>query len=172
MRFGNLSVTQFLTGGGTVGARIRAHNWSDSPLGPIENWPQLLRITLSNMLRSKYPTYFAWGPELITFYNDAFLPLRGVRPEALGAPLPQAWTEVWKAISPIIEQAQRGVATFVQDTPIGIVQREGYPEETWWTASFSPVVDEAGKVGGVLIILQETTERIVTEKRLRFLVDL
>jgi PAS domain S-box-containing protein len=167
-----LSATQFLTGDGTLDARIRAYNWSDTPLGPLQNWPQVLLVTLSNMLRSKFPTYLVWGPELTTFYNDACLPLRGVRQEALGQPLPQAWAEVWKTVSPIIEQAYQGRATYVQNTSVAIVQRGGYPEETWWTASFSPVVDETGKVGGVLIILQETTERILTEKRLRFLVDL
>ncbi len=155
-----------------MGARIQAYDWSVSPLGPIETWPQDLRTVLRIMLRSKFPTYVVWGPELITFYNDASLPLRGLRPEALGQPMPQAWTEVWEVVSPIIAQARQDKATYVQDTPIGIVQREGYPEETWWTASFSPITGETGTVGGVLIILQETTERVLTELRLRFLVDL
>jgi hypothetical protein len=84
-----------LVAGGTMGERIRAYDWSASPLGPIESWPASLRVTLSNLLCSKFPTSLAWGPELITFYNDAYLALRGIRPEALGQPLPQAWTEVW-----------------------------------------------------------------------------
>jgi PAS domain S-box-containing protein len=124
------------------------------------------------MLRSKFPTYLVWGSELITFYNDASLPLRGKRPEALGQPMPKAWVEVWDRVSPIITRALGGEATYVQDAPIGIVRRQGYPEETWWTASFTPVITETGTVGGVLITLQETTERVLTEKRLRFLVDL
>ena len=82
-----------------MGVRIRAHDWSASPLGPSETWPPLLRITLGNMLCSKFPTCLAWGPELITFYNDAYLALRGNRPEALGRPLPQAWAEIWEAVS-------------------------------------------------------------------------
>ena len=94
-----MSASDFLTGGGTMGARIRAYDWSASPLGPSETWPQPLRITLGNMLHSKFPTYLVWGPELITFYNDAYLPLRGRRPEALGRPLPQAWAEIWDIVS-------------------------------------------------------------------------
>ena len=131
-----------------------------------------LRVTLSNMLRSKMPTYLLWGPELITFYNDACLPLRGIRPEALGQPLPQVWAEIWDVVSPLVTQARRGEATYVQDVPVEIVQRKGYPEETWWNASFSPIMAESGQVGGVLIIIHETTERVFGEQRLRFLVDL
>jgi PAS domain S-box-containing protein len=124
------------------------------------------------MLRSKFPTYLVWGPELITFYNDASLPLRGIRPEALGQPLPQAWAEIWDIVSPMVTRSLRGEATYVQDVPVDIVQRKGYPEQTWWTASFSPVMTETGTAGGVLVILQEATERVLTEQRLRLLVDL
>ncbi|WP_262298353.1 PAS domain-containing protein [Microvirga sesbaniae] len=163
---------QFLTGGGTMGARIRAYDWSTSTLGPPEAWPQDLRTILRIMLRSQFPTYLVWGPERITFYNDAALLLRGVRPEALGRSLPQAWGEVWDIVAPVLDKAFRGEATYLQDGPIDIVQRKGYPERTWWTASFSPIPDETGTVKGALIILQETTERVLTEQRLRLLVDL
>ncbi|WP_246529418.1 PAS domain S-box protein [Microvirga zambiensis] len=163
---------QFLTGGGTMGARIQAFDWSASPLGTPETWLPSLRVTLSNMLRSKMPTYLLWGEQLITFYNDACLPLRGIRPEALGQPLPQVWAEIWDVASPLVTQARHGEATYVQDVPVWIVQRKGYPEETWWNASFSPVMAETGDVGGVLIVIHETTERVLGEQRLRFLVDL
>jgi hypothetical protein len=124
------------------------------------------------MLRSELPTFLVWGPDLITFYNDACLPLRGARPEALGQPLPQAWAEVWSIVASPIQQALRGGSTYIQDVPVDIVQRRGYPEQTWWTGAFSPVLVDTGAVGGVLIVLQETTERVLTEQRLRFLVDL
>lgn len=155
-----------------MGARIQAYDWSASPLGPPEMWPQDLRTVLRVMLHSKFPTCLAWGSELTSFYNDAYLLLRGARPEALGRSLPQVWAEIWAIASPMVAQALGGEATYIQDVPVGIVQRKGYPETTWWTASFSPITDETGKVGGVLIILQETTERLLTEQRLRFLVDL
>ncbi|WP_237050604.1 PAS domain S-box protein [Microvirga ossetica] len=163
---------QFLTGGGIMGARIQAFDWSASPLGSPETWPPSLRVTLSNMLRSKMPTYLLWGQQLITFHNDACLPLRGLRAEALGQPLPRVWAEIWDVAAPLVTQARRGEAAYVQDVPVWIVQRKGYPEETWWNASFSPVMAETGDVGGVLIIIHETTERVFGEQRLRFLVDL
>ncbi|WP_195904133.1 PAS domain-containing protein [Microvirga lotononidis] len=158
--------------GSTMGGRIQAHDWSGSPLGHIETWPEALRITLGNMLHSAFATYLAWGADLTTFYNDPALKLRGNRPEALGQPLPQAWSEIWEIVSPMVARSLRGETTYVQDVPIDIVQRKDYPEETWWTGSISPVMDGADQLGGVLIILQETTERVLTEQRLRFLVDL
>lgn len=158
--------------GSSMGAKIQAYDWSSSPLGPIETWPEVLRITLGNMLHSAFATYLAWGTDLITFYNDPAVKLRGDRPEALGQPLPKAWSEIWEVVSPMVVRALRGETTYVQDVPIDIVQRRGYPEATWWTGSISPVMDAADQLGGVLIILQETTERVLTEQRLRFLVDL
>jgi PAS domain S-box-containing protein len=155
-----------------MGAQIQAYDWSGSPLGLIETWPEALRITLGTMLHSAFATYLAWGADLITFYNDPALKLRGNRPEALGQPLPQAWTEIWEIVSPMVTRALRGETTYVQDVPIDIVHRRGYPEQTWWTGSISPVMDGTDQLGGVLIILQETTERVLTEQRLRFLVDL
>ena len=74
----------FLSGGGDVGALIRARDWTTSPLGPPQTWPQSLRTALSIMLNSKFPTCIAWGPDLISFYNDAYRPLLGTKPEALG----------------------------------------------------------------------------------------
>jgi PAS domain S-box-containing protein len=162
---------RFLTGS-TMGAQIQAYDWSGSPLGLIETWPEVFRVTLGNMLHFTFATYLAWGADLITFYNDPALKLRGNRPEALGQPLPEAWSEIWEVVSPMVTRALQGETTYVQDVPIDIVQRRGYPEETWWTGSISPVMDGADQIGGVLIILQETTERVLTEQRLRFLVDL
>lgn len=155
-----------------MGARIQAYDWSGLPLGPSGHWSSDLRTALRIMLRSKFPTLVAWGPELTCFYNDAYLALRGTRPEALGQPMRQAWAEVWHVTGPVVDQALQGAALYIQDVPIDIVQRKPYPEPTWWTASFSPVMDETGTVEGVLVILQETTERVLTEQRLRFLVDL
>ena len=167
-----MSTMQFLTGGGTMGARIQAFDWSASPLGPLRPGPPHSASRSATCCDPRCPPTCCGGQQLITFYNDACLPLRGIRPEALGQPLPQVWAEIWDVASPLVTQARRGEATYVQDVPVWIVQRKGYPEETWWNASFSPVMAETGDVGGVLIIIHETTERVFGEQRLRFLVDL
>jgi hypothetical protein len=79
-----VNASDFLTGTGAMGDRLRDHDWSASPLGPLETWPQVLRLTLSLVLQSKFPAFVVWGLELISFYNDAYRPLLGSKPEALG----------------------------------------------------------------------------------------
>jgi PAS domain S-box-containing protein len=166
-----VSTSDFLTGGGVMGARIKAHDWSTSPLGPIDTWPQPLRIMLGTLLASKFPGYIAWGPELISFYNDAYLPMLGEKNDALGKPLREVWPEIWDEILPIAERALSGVASYLEDLPYTLL-RKSYPEQTWFTFSYSPIRIEDGKVGGVFCIIQETTKRVQTEQRLQFLVDL
>jgi PAS domain S-box-containing protein len=154
-----------------MGARIQRYDWSASPLGPIETWPQVLRLSLSFMLQSKFPAGIIWGPENILFYNDAYHPLLGNKPEALGRPAHEVWPEAWDIVGPIVESAFGGEASYFEDLLIAM-QRKGYPEQTWWTFSYSPIRDEVGKIHGMLAIVHETTGRVLTERRLRFLVKL
>jgi len=88
----------FLAGGGEMGERIRALDWSKTPLGPVDGWPQSLRSALSHLLPSKAQIAMFWGPDLVTLYNDAYRPvLGGKHPAALGAPIREAWPELWSA---------------------------------------------------------------------------
>jgi hypothetical protein len=85
-----------LAGGGDMGARMRAHDWSRTPLGPVEQWPQSLKTTVRIMLTSRQPMWVWWGEELINLYNDAYRPiLGGKHPWALGQPAKQVWREIW-----------------------------------------------------------------------------
>ena len=89
----------FLAGGGEMGARMRAIDWSNTPLGPVEAWPQSLRSTLSMLLPSKAQIILFWGPEFIVFYNDAYRPVFGAKhPHALGLPGREAWSEIWDSM--------------------------------------------------------------------------
>ncbi len=160
----------FPAGASLMAARMRAHDWSSAPLGTPEIWPQSLRNVLSVLLSSPLPTYLAWGPELTSFYNDAYLPLLGAKPDALGRPYNQGWPEAWDSIG-AIERAMRGDASYFEDLPLTLL-RNGYPEEAWFTVSYSPILDETDDVGGVLCIGIETTRGALTERRLRFLDDL
>jgi PAS domain S-box-containing protein len=146
-----------------MGARVRAHDWSTSPLGSIRVWPQSLRTALSVMLSSAFPSYLAWGPGLISFYNDAYVPILGTKPDALGRPFQEVWSEVWDQIAPITARAMAGEASYFEDFPFTLV-RTGSPEQTWFTFSYSPIRDESGGVGGVLCTVHETTARIVGER--------
>uniref|UniRef100_UPI000B14454D GAF domain-containing protein n=1 Tax=Aquincola tertiaricarbonis TaxID=391953 RepID=UPI000B14454D len=166
-----MTAPDFLSGGGSMGARIRAHDWSASPTGPPGAWPQLLRTALSLVLHSRFPAYLAWGRELVSFHNDAYLPMLGTKPDALGRPVQEVWPEIWDEVGPIVARALSGKASYFEDLPLTL-ERKGYPERTWWTFSYSPICTETGEVGGVLCIVHETTERVLTERRLVFLDDL
>jgi PAS domain S-box-containing protein len=157
----------FLSGGGEMGALMRAHNWSSSPLGPPDGWPQSLRAVVALMINSRYPMFVAWGPELAFLYNDGYAPIFGAKhPHMLGRPFREAWHEIWDDIGPLVERALAGEATFNEDLHL-VMERNGYPEDTWYSFSYSPVRDESGAVAGMFCACAETTQRVRTEKALR-----
>lgn len=154
----------FLEGGGAQARAIRAHDWSASPLGPIESWSAALKVATGMMLTSSFPKCLAWGPDLITLYNDAFRPILGEKAEALGRPFSQVWSEAWAEIGPIAERALRGEATFIEDYPL-TVERHGYPEQTHFTFCYSPIRDETGRIVGIMDTVIETTARVEAERQ-------
>ncbi|MCW8086139.1 PAS domain S-box protein [Sabulicella glaciei] len=147
-----------------MAALIRAHDWAGSPLGPIKAWPGSLRTALDIILPSGFPTLLAWGPRFIPIYNDALIPLAGARhPSALGQPMEEAWTEIWAASGPLCRRARAGETITLRDLVMH-VERDGQPQETWFTASLSPVRDDEGKAGGVMVVLAETASRALTNQ--------
>ena len=164
----------FLVGGGEMGERIRGMDWSKTSLGPIDGWPQSLRSALSHLLPSKAQIVLFWGPDLITFYNNAYSHVLGSKhPKALGAPVREVWPEIWeKTLKDLFEPVlANGEAFWGQDWPF-FLERHGYLEETYFDISYDPVRDESGGVGGVFCIVSETTRRVIGERRLRLLRDL
>ncbi len=164
------SPADFLTGG-AMGARVRAHDWAATPLGPLEAWPPSLRTAVGMVLGSKFPACLVWGPHLTTIHNDAFRPILGAKPEALGRPFSEVWSEAWHEIGPIAGRALAGEATFIEDFPLA-VERGGHPEEAFFTFCYSPVRDEAGRVAGFLDTVVETTGKVLAERRQAFLLRL
>ncbi|SDC83410.1 PAS/PAC sensor hybrid histidine kinase [Massilia sp. PDC64] len=148
----------FLTGGGQMAARIAAHDWRATPLGPVEDWPAALRTALGLALNSRFPTFLCWGADLISFHNDAYTPLLGDK-AALGLPFRTVWPEVWDTVGPIAMKAYAGEACFHEDMPV-LMERHGYPEQSWFTFSYSPVRDDDGTVGGILCTVVETTGKV------------
>lgn len=161
-----MSAAERFPDGGIMGECVRTHDWAATPLGPAAAWPQSLRTALSIMLSSAFPTYMAWGTGLTSFYNDAYIPIMGDKPNSLGRPFPEVWAEVWETIGPITERAMRGAASYFEDLPLTLMRR-GYPEPTWFSFSYSPIRDETGGVGGVLCTVHETTQRVQAEAALR-----
>jgi two-component sensor histidine kinase/PAS domain-containing protein len=155
----------FLAGGGVMAAKIASFDWAGTPLGPISGWPQSLKTSVSLILNSKFPTYMVWGPGLTGFYNDAYTPALGNKPEALGRPFCEVWSEIWDEVGPIADKAMAGEASYFENLPL-TMERKGHAEETWWTFSYSPIRDESGGVGGVLCTVHETTGEFLAHRAL------
>jgi PAS domain S-box-containing protein len=162
------SAQEFLTGGGEVGALMRSHDWSSSPLGAPASWPQSLRTVVSLILNSKFPMFLAWGPQLGFLYNDPYAEVLGAKhPAALGRRFHDIWSEIWDDIDPLIRRALAGEASYRENLPLKM-RRRGYDEQTWFTFSYSPVRDESGAVAGMYCTCTETTAQVLAERsRLR-----
>ena len=163
----------FLAGGGDMGARMRALDWSNTPFGPPEAWPQSLRSAVSICLGTKFPIAIYWGPELALLYNDAWSPIPGEKhPWALGRPGREVWPEIWGAIGPLYEQVQAtGEGVWQQDQLLPM-HRHGYTEECYFNFTFSPIRGEDGKSEGIFNAVVETTFRVTSERRERTLREL
>jgi hypothetical protein len=156
-----------LSGGGKMGALIRALDWSKTPLGPVDSWPQSLKTSVSICLNSRFPVLIWWGPELVKIYNDAYVELIGSKhPWALGSPGRKVWPEIWDTIAPMLAGVmERGEASWADDLLL-MLERNGYAKECYFTFSYSPIRDESGGIGGVFTPVVETTEKVIGERRL------
>ncbi len=162
-----------LAGGGEMGAYMRSLDWSRTPLGPVPQWPQSLRTSVSTCLNSRFAILIWWGPDLVMLYNDAYRDIIGAKhPAALGLPGRECWPEIWHIIGPMLEGVlKRGEATWSNDLLL-LLERNGYAEECYFTFSYSPIRDESGGVGGVFTPVADTTERVIGERRQLTLRDL
>lgn len=162
--------TSFLEGGGQMGALMRAHDWSTSPLGEPAQWPDVLKSAVATCLNSRFPMVVWWGPQLIMLYNDAWQPILGdtKHPGGLGRPGADSWPDTWPIVAEQFENALNGVASWSEDLLLAS-NRSGYMQECYFTYSHSPLINAAGRVVGVLTAVIETTRRVLTERRMRAL---
>jgi signal transduction histidine kinase/CheY-like chemotaxis protein len=161
----------WLAGGGEMGKLIRSMDWSKTPLGAIELWPQSLRTTVSLCLASNFPIALAWGPKHVQIYNDGYWPICGEKhPRSMGQDFTECWAAPWPVIREAFESALAGETSFLENQRM-FLDRNGYLEETFFTFSFSPIRDDAG-VAGLFHPVTETTSRMVSERRTRALRDL
>ncbi|MFC7688702.1 PAS domain-containing protein [Paeniroseomonas aquatica] len=144
---------------------IRTLDWSRSALGPPEGWPASLRVVAQLMLESRQPMFLAWGEKLSFLYNDSYRPILGTRhPAALGRPFREIWSEIWDDIGPLVRRALEGEATWVENMHL-VMQRHGYPEDTWYTFSYSPLRDETGRIAGMFCACTETTGQVLADRQ-------
>ena len=161
------SSADFLAGGGEMGALTRAYDWSATPLGPPENWPQSLRTAVRILLNTNHPMFIWWGPELIQFYNDAYRQTMGPErhPSALGQRGRECWAEIWDIIGPQIEQVMSGGGATWHENQLVPVTRHGRLEQVYWTYGYSPI-DEDDGIGGVLVVCRDVTSDVCRRCRL------
>jgi signal transduction histidine kinase/CheY-like chemotaxis protein len=156
--------------GGEMGERMRAKDWSQTPLGPVERWPQSLKTIVRIMLTSRQPIWIGWGPELIKLYNDPYKAIVGGKhPQALGQPASVVWREVWDELGPRLATALHKNEGTYDEALLLIMERYGYQEETYYTFSYSPVPADEGGVGGIICANTDDTQRVIGERQVKLL---
>jgi signal transduction histidine kinase len=156
---------QVLSGGGKTGDLLRGADWATSPLGPPSTWPQPLKTLLSIVMGSNQPMFVAWGEAGHLLYNDAYAEILAEKhPAAVGEPFLKVWSEIEADLTPIVQQAYRGEPVHMSDIELQM-QRKGYPEETHFAFSYTPVRDETGAVAGFFCACTETTAQVMADRR-------
>ncbi len=154
-------------GSGEVARLARTMDWESTPLGPVEHWPQSLKTAIRILLTTRSSTWLGWGSDVAFLYNDAYRrnTLGKKHPWAFGRPAREVWAEIWPEIEPRIRTVlETGTATW-DEALLLILERNGYPEETYHTLSFSPLPDDDGRAAGIFCIAIAETQRVIGERR-------
>ncbi|KAJ2904534.1 histidine kinase hhk13p [Zalerion maritima] len=148
----------------------RSIDWASTPLGPIDEWSDELRIMSNMVMASPHPVAMYWGPEFVTIYNEAYILLAGEKhPQLMGQRYRDAWAEIWDEIEPVFEEACRsGLATMKHEDRL-FIYRHRFLEETWFSWSIVPLVGPDGSIVGLLNPAFEDTKRKITERRMHTL---
>ncbi|CAM5323396.1 histidine kinase OS=Streptomyces cyaneofuscatus OX=66883 GN=G3I52_03160 PE=4 SV=1 [Streptomyces cyaneofuscatus] len=168
------AMDEVFTADRNIGRELARVDWSATPLGEPQDWPQSLRTAVSILLSSKFAMWMAWGPELTFFCNEAYRrdTLGQKYPWALGRPSAQVWSEIWDDIAPRIDTVlNSGEATWDEGLLL-FLERSGYTEESYHTFSYSPLRDDGGAVVGMLCVVSEDTKRVIGDRRMATLRDL
>lgn len=160
-------------GSSEMARQVRAFDWSETALGSIEAWPRSLTSAVALCLRSPFPMAIYWGPDLTCIYNDAEREMLGeLHSRGLGMPARELLRDWWEVVGPrLAAVTERGEPTWAEDRPL-MVDRRGKVEVSYFTYAFSPIIDDGGGVGGVLLVGHETTARVLAERRLKALRNL
>jgi PAS domain-containing protein len=150
---------------GEMAECIREFAWERTSVGPMARWPESFLCAVNLMLESQFPTVLLWGPELVVMYNDAYQPLMAEKhPGGLGRAAEDCWREAWHLIGPRFAAVMRRGERFYFENNLVPVTRQGILKDVYWTYSYSPVRDGAGRVSGVLVVCHDVTEKLATER--------
>lgn len=148
-----------------MGAWMREKDWSRTPLGTPEQWPQSLRTAVALMLRMPQPIFIGWGPDFISLYNDGYIPICGSKhPDGLGQPMSLLWQEIWETLAPINAAVMRGEPQWFEDMPFALAGR-GHTELSYFSFSYTPLLDDAGRINGIFCAAVETTEKVRLQRQ-------
>lgn len=150
--------------GGECGRIFRDFDWGASPLGCKDDWPVELKVLVSVMLGSLQPMLIVWGPQQTTLYNDGYALMCGNRhPQAFGRSFKELWFDIWDKVEPIISAAYAGQGTSMDDIEF-TMHRKGYPEETHFSFSYTPVRNHSGEVLGMFCACSEITGEVLMRR--------
>jgi signal transduction histidine kinase len=144
--------------------RIRAYDWSRTELGAIEHWSASLRSAVQLMLASPLPMVMLWGRQGFMIYNDAYAEFAGGRhPYLLGRAVELGWPEVADFNRHVLDVCLAGGTLSYRSKEL-VLLRDGKPEDVWMDLYYSPVPDDDHSPAGVLAIVVETTELVLSER--------
>ncbi|WP_229401134.1 SpoIIE family protein phosphatase [Micromonospora okii] len=159
--------------GGEMGQRLSGFDWASSPLGHPDGWSPALSHAVATMLSSRSQIAMFWGPDDRAFYNDAYLPTIGAKhPHAIGAPAAEHWVETWDVVGPLLEAVRRTGEPYRGENHPFVLDRHGFLEDVYFDVSYDPIRQADGGINGVFCIVNETTGRVLAERRLRALAEL
>ncbi|WP_138758502.1 ATP-binding protein [Modestobacter altitudinis] len=169
---GSGAATDLFAGGGEAGRLMAGHDWSATPLGPVERWPASLRFAVRTVLASRFPMVLTWGPQYLQFYNDGYAPFIGAKHPAIGEDIRITLAEGWAALEGPVEHAMATrEASWLPRLPL-LLARAGYREETYFTVSHAPAFGDDGRVAGMHAVCTEVTGEVLGERRQQLLHDL
>jgi PAS domain S-box-containing protein len=153
---------------GRMAELIRTHNWSSTPLGPIEDWSEALLLSANLMLSCAFPSLVFWGEELVQLYNDAFIPLLAERhPSGLGQTAEECWWDAWQIVGPNLKRVMKDGETVFHENTIVPIVRDGRLQDIRWTYSYSPIFGVGGATLGVLVVCQDLTREMAAAQELQ-----
>ena len=157
-----------VSGAGEMADLVRTHDWSSTSLGPIDTWSDTLLCSVNLMLSCQFPAVIFWGPEMIQFYNDGYLPFMAEKhPRALGQAAPECWREAWHIVGPQFEAAlMRGETTYKENVLVPVT-RNGRLQNIYWTYSYSPIYSSGGEIDGIFIVCHDVTNEFLANQKLR-----
>jgi PAS domain S-box-containing protein len=159
---------QVFIGNSEMAKRMKSFDWDNSMLGPVADWSESLKVSVRLVLAAAHPAIIWWGKHLVMLYNDAYIDVAGIKhPYALGQPGNKMWPEIWDTVGPLLNKALEVSESWFEEKSIFYIQRKEFKEETFYTFSFSPIVEADGSINGVFCTCMEETNHVLQERRLK-----